>query len=125
MISVPLHIFSPCYAAPIEVPTSATVSFLKRAIGRTLGGHLEASRLFNANHEAIDAGGGDRSLHSLGIVHNSYILMETEFFSIPNFGTSPLNPIRGSNPSTPLAGALVSPQGGGSSSSRCGVCGGG
>ena len=104
-------------AAPIEVPTNATISFLTRAIGRTLGGHLEASRLFNANHESIDGGGGDRSLQSLGFVHNSYVLMETEFFAIPNFGSSPFNPIR-SNPSTPLTGTLLSPQGGNPSSSR-------
>ena len=41
--------------APIEVPLGATVSYLKRAIGRTLGGHLFPTVLRNGATNEVRA----------------------------------------------------------------------
>ncbi|GAX72612.1 hypothetical protein CEUSTIGMA_g68.t1 [Chlamydomonas eustigma] len=80
--------------APVEVPTNATVSFLRRAIDRTLGGHLHASILRNGNRDLLQDSPDDRELHLYGITHNSYILLETEFHEIPNFGAAPPSNMR-------------------------------
>ena len=60
----------------MEVPNSATVGFLKRAIGRALGGHLAPTLLRNhATREVLSDSPEDQALAVLGVSHNSYVLM--------------------------------------------------
>jgi len=68
------------HAAPLDIPVTATVSFLKRTISRTLGGYLEPLKLYNSSLEmiagpSVSAGKLELDITSLGVAHNSMVVM--------------------------------------------------
>ncbi|KAG1672709.1 hypothetical protein FOA52_005186 [Chlamydomonas sp. UWO 241] len=76
--------------AAIEVPSTANVGVLRRAICRTLGGHLTPSTLrLSPGRELLFDTPEDPSLASLGITDGSTILMDATCHAIPHFGDVP------------------------------------
>lgn len=102
-------------SAPLEVPNDASVVFLKRAISRFLGGNLYpttlrlATGVEDTSIEITENGeAGDAPISDFGVTNNSFIQMEANYYSIPNFGTSA--PVRATthNPSSSTWALAVS-----------------